>query len=197
MGNAPPAKPAPKPAPKDDAFAQQYRRRPKPVNPSPQPRPECKSNETEMRKVEFKLHVAIDFGTDGCALAFAYKGGVSTYHKFKGHQIRSNERAALKRKTKTQLILNAQNEVTCFGNSAKFTIKFASLLHLIHIPCESLILVDRYCELTENARNDVKFFERFKMRLYERHLVREQPDDEKIDTAEYLTAINGARVKSE
>eukprot|EP01083_Nonionella_stella_P009682 27766_1 len=175
MGNAPPAKPAPKPAPKDDAFAQQYRRRPKPVNPSPQPRPECKSNETEMRKVEFKLHVAIDFGTDGCALAFAYKGGVSTYHKFKGHQIRSNERAALKRKTKTQLILNAQNEVTCFGNSAKFT----------------------YCELTENARNDVKFFERFKMRLYERHLVREQPDDEKIDTAEYLTAINGARVKSE
>eukprot|EP01083_Nonionella_stella_P250141 864226_1 len=161
-----------KPVPKDKpAFAQRYQR----THPPPEPRPERKSNKPETKEVKFKLHIAVDFGTDGCALAFAYKGKVSIYQKFKGRQTRGNARAALKLKAKTQLILNSDNEVTCFGNSAKFT----------------------YCESTEIGRRNLKFFERFKMKLYEQHLVREEPDEEKVNTAKYLTATNGERVESE
>eukprot|EP01084_Bolivina_argentea_P126478 223933_1 len=129
--------------------------------------------------IEFKVHVAIDFGTDGCALAFAYDNKVTIYNKWRNLQKKTR-----KTKTKTQLVLNEKNEVSCFGNSAKYI----------------------YCNLSKKERSTKKFFERFKMALYENKL--SQPDavtanDEmkryelETDTAQFLTAANGKRVESE
>eukprot|EP01084_Bolivina_argentea_P192703 330755_1 len=70
---------------------------------------------SNMKNVDFKLHIAVDFGTDGCALAFVYKDKVTIYDKWNAAC-----RGRRKTKTKTQLILNENNEVTVFGNAANF-----------------------------------------------------------------------------
>eukprot|EP01084_Bolivina_argentea_P253325 425478_1 len=35
------------------------------------------------RSIDFKIHIAIDFGTDGCALAYYYNNKVTVYNKWK------------------------------------------------------------------------------------------------------------------
>eukprot|EP01083_Nonionella_stella_P267723 904519_1 len=146
----------------------------------------------QLKEVAFKLHAAIDFGTDGCALAFSYidtdshDHRVKIYNKWKGNQTnltKSTSKSAPKKKTKTQLILNQNNTVSCFGNAAKFM----------------------YFNLSTDSQKEQRFFERFKMALYENDLGRSavvSPDNaeakrEAIDTAEYLHAYNGKKVKSE
>ena len=69
--------------------------------------------EIKQREVEFKLHIAIDFGTDGCGVAFAYNNEVIIYDKWRG---RNRQR---RNKTKTQILLRNDNEVICFGDNAK------------------------------------------------------------------------------
>eukprot|EP01083_Nonionella_stella_P158594 516383_1 len=89
--------------------------------------------------VEFKIHIAIDFGTDGCALAFAYEGNITVYNKW---MTKRRKRAT---KAKTQLLLNEKNEVVAFGDNAKII----------------------YSSLTGSEKTKWRFFERFKMSLYE------------------------------
>eukprot|EP01083_Nonionella_stella_P205719 748881_1 len=124
------------------------------------------SSQLVVKDVEFKMHIAIDFGTDGCGLAFAYNGNVTTYDRFRGRRQRTN-------KTKTHVLLNDNNKVASFGNNAKFT----------------------YSELDDNQTKSWKFFERFKMALYDNELTHENlvdANDEKksegIDIAKYLKA---------
>eukprot|EP01084_Bolivina_argentea_P070888 128902_1 len=137
---------------------------------------------SNMKKGNFKLHVAVDFGTDGCALAFAHKDKVIIYNKWRAQQTNVASRAARTAKTKTQLILNENNEVAVFGNAAKFT----------------------YFNLSKREQNRKKFFERFKMSLYETHLDRssdiveadEKTNREVFNTAQYLYDSKGEQIES-
>eukprot|EP01084_Bolivina_argentea_P266273 451579_1 len=87
----------------------------------------------------FKIHVAIDFGTDGCAIAYHYNGKVTVYNKW---MTKSRQRTT---KVKTQILLNDKDEVVAFGDTAKII----------------------YSSLSGNERRKWKFFDRFKMSLYE------------------------------
>eukprot|EP01084_Bolivina_argentea_P070889 128903_1 len=137
---------------------------------------------SNMKQVYFKLHVAVDFGTDGCALAFLYKDKIIFYNKWRAQQVNVAARAARTTKTKTQLILNENNEVTVFGNAAKFT----------------------YFNLSPKIQNKKRFFERFKMSLYETHLDRssdiveadEKTNREVFNTAQYLYDSKGEQIES-
>eukprot|EP01084_Bolivina_argentea_P058289 106433_1 len=141
------------------------------------------------RTVDFKIHIAVDFGTDGCGLAFAYKHDtdqshtITVYNKWSAPKAKSNAKAKAKKKTKTQLILNEKNGVTAFGNNANYI----------------------YCNMTKEGQRGQRFFSRFKMALYENDLSRSQVitinDDEKkrdeVQTAQYLYASNQSKVESE
>eukprot|EP01083_Nonionella_stella_P207901 754841_1 len=132
-----------------------------------------KHKQTKMKnvKVEFKLHVVLDLGADETAIAFVYEGKVH-HHRFKGSTRRDSRRKC--KTTKTQILLNSQNECVNFGGAADFM----------------------YYELNHKKRNEFKLFERFKMKLYEKHLDREKPNNETVDIETYLTAVDGERVEA-
>eukprot|EP01084_Bolivina_argentea_P251586 422001_1 len=87
---------------------------------------------------QFKIHVAIDFGTDGCAVAFAYQGEITVYNKW---MTKKRRRVV---KAKTQILLNGKDEVVAFGDNAKII----------------------YSNLSGSEKSEWKFFDRFKMCLY-------------------------------
>eukprot|EP01084_Bolivina_argentea_P111078 198294_1 len=127
------------------------------------------------REVKFKLHIAVDFGTDGCGLAFAYNNKVTVYDKWRSKRQRRN-------KTKTQILLGPDDKVICFGDNAKMM----------------------YCGADDNTSKSWRFFERFKMALYENNIKKlniiDADDDKKmdeIDISHELTATNGAKCESE
>ena len=60
----------------------------------------------DKKNVDFKIHIAIDFGTHGCALAYAYKGKVYPHTKWGSIKPLNN------------IILNAANECVHFGSNA-------------------------------------------------------------------------------
>eukprot|EP01084_Bolivina_argentea_P298087 513630_1 len=95
--------------------------------------------QTEQRSVDFKIHIAIDFGTDGCALAYHYNNKVTVYSKWMS---KSRQRTT---KVKTQILLNDKDEVVAFGDNAKII----------------------YSSLSGDEKRKWKFFDRFKMSLYE------------------------------
>ena len=68
----------------------------------------------EQKKVDFKMHVAIDFGTHGCALAYAYKDQVYPYSKWGSTKPENN------------IILNDKNCCVHFGKNA--TLQFCDYL---------------------------------------------------------------------
>eukprot|EP01083_Nonionella_stella_P068815 182994_1 len=130
-----------------------------------------KARSTRKRLVKFKLHIAIDFGTNGCALAIAHGNKVFIYDKWRG----TNRSRTVK--TKTHILLNEQKEVMNFGNNAKFL----------------------YSELEDKERKTKLFFERFKMALYEDKIksTARANDDTKqneVDTKQYIEASNGTSV---
>eukprot|EP01084_Bolivina_argentea_P029607 54968_1 len=136
------------------------------------------SADHEFKEYQFKLHVAIDLGTSGCGMGFAYKDKVTIYNKW-----RDRSRKWTK-KTKTQLILDDANRVTCFGNPAKF--------------------VYYNLEKEEIEKKGFKLFEKFKMALFDDKMgkiqdIIEAKDDTKIDyinIEQYLTASDGQKVLS-
>ena len=67
----------------------------------------------KQREVEFKLHIAIDFGTDGCGIAFGYNRKVHIYDRWRG----GNRKR--KNKTKTQILLGDNEQLLCYGDNAK------------------------------------------------------------------------------
>ena len=64
----------------------------------------------------FKLCIAIDFGTDGIGLAYAYKGKIYVHSKW--HAVRF----ASTIKPKTIILLDDGGEVNSFGMDAKTTL---------------------------------------------------------------------------
>eukprot|EP01083_Nonionella_stella_P033071 90543_1 len=128
--------------------------------------------------VQFKLHIAIDFGTDGCGIAFAhreeikkddkitYQDKVQIYNKWRG---KKKQRTT---KTKTHILLNEENEVVCFGNNARYI----------------------YSNLQGKERKTKKLFERFKMALYEENIKSDHSVD--VDTKEYINACNDERLEA-
>eukprot|EP01083_Nonionella_stella_P292003 993395_1 len=93
---------------------------------------------SQLKEVPFKIHIALDFGTDGCALAFAYDGQVTVYNKWK---TKKRKRAI---KAKSQILLSDKDEVVAFGDNAKII----------------------YSSLSGEEKNKWKFFDKFKMELY-------------------------------
>eukprot|EP01084_Bolivina_argentea_P007331 13775_1 len=93
----------------------------------------------KQRCIDFKIHIAIDFGTDGCALAYYYNNKVTVYNKW---MTKSRQRTT---KVKTQILLNDKNEVVAFGDNAKII----------------------YSSLSGDEKRKWTFFDRFKMSLYE------------------------------
>eukprot|EP01083_Nonionella_stella_P018951 52725_1 len=136
-----------------------------------------------MKQSNFKCSIALDFGTDGCGIAFAYNDRVTIYNQWKGQQTNSAKRATSKNKTKTQLILNENNGVVGFGNAAKFM----------------------YYNFEKEARQGKRFFEKFKMALYENKMGRiqdiaeadEKKEREDVDTNTYLRSADGQQVPAE
>eukprot|EP01084_Bolivina_argentea_P124782 221108_1 len=88
--------------------------------------------------VNFKIHIAIDFGTEGSALAYCYKDEIIVYNKWK---TKKSQRII---KAKSQILLNENNDVVAFGDNAKII----------------------YAGLDGEEKIKWKFFDRFKMSLY-------------------------------
>ena len=62
----------------------------------------------------FKLHAAIDFGTDGIGLAYAIDGDVFVHQAFNSRKYGSSV------KPKTMVLLDNEGDVNSFGIDAKF-----------------------------------------------------------------------------
>eukprot|EP01084_Bolivina_argentea_P070322 127841_1 len=90
--------------------------------------------QTKQRSVGFKIHIAIDFGTDGCAIAYYYNKNVIVYNKWMTKSRQSTT------KVKTQILLDDKDEVVAFGDNAKII----------------------YSSLSGDERRKWKFFDRFK-----------------------------------
>ena len=147
----------------------------------------------EQKEVEFKLHIAIDFGTDGCGIAFGYDDQVIIYNKWKG---RNRKR---KNKTKTQILLGDNDQLLCFGDNAKMTLSIFLFLVLLFYE----YIINSYCGAAENASKSWKFFERFKMALYDKNIKRlniidgnEEKVVEEVDVANELISTNGQKCDS-
>eukprot|EP01084_Bolivina_argentea_P280242 479239_1 len=128
------------------------------------------------RTVPFKAYIAIDFGTDGCALAFAYNGTVTVYNKWK-----TTTRSTVK-KAKTQILCDDKNNVVAFGDAAK----------------------KMYSNLIGAEKRTWKFFERFKMSLLSDNQLKNNNINElktnhhnKVEISSELTAINGSKCPAE
>ena len=66
--------------------------------------------------VSYKLHIAIDFGTDGIGLAFAIEDEVYVHEKFISRKYGASV------KPKTIVLLDEEGEVNSLGIDAKFTL---------------------------------------------------------------------------
>eukprot|EP01084_Bolivina_argentea_P171029 296319_1 len=105
----------------------------------------------ELEDVEFKIFVGIDFGTDGCGLAYAlrnpndqYENQLNNNNEIEHVEIHPNFKDTHDKwgKSRTSVLLDADDELQCVGGEA------AALLCM------------------KNAKG-WKLFERFKMNLYE------------------------------
>eukprot|EP01083_Nonionella_stella_P286560 975334_1 len=120
---------------------------------------------------QYKLHIAIDFGTDGLGLAYAIGDEVYVHSKW------NSERHTDVVKPKTIILLDRNGEADAFGSDAK----------------------EIYMKL--KSKKDNMLFERFKMALYDNThhpIQKKRNDDEKsanhydgIDIRSKLTADNG------
>ena len=66
--------------------------------------------------ISYKLHIAIDFGTDGIGLAYAIDGEVYVHQAFNSRKYGASV------KPKTIVLLDEDGEVNSFGIDAKFTL---------------------------------------------------------------------------
>eukprot|EP01083_Nonionella_stella_P165515 550829_1 len=121
--------------------------------------------------IEYKLHIAIDFGTDGLGLAYAIGDEVYIHNKW------NSARYADVVKPKTIILLDKQGDVECFGQEAK----------------------EIY--MTLKSKKDHMLFERFKMSLYGHEptnpMHRADDDEKTVGIRSELTADNGRKYPSE
>ena len=68
-------------------------------------------------KNAYKVHIAIDFGTDGVALAYAIDGEVYMHQNF-----HSRRGYGSSQKPKAIVLMDDEDHVTSFGIDAKFTL---------------------------------------------------------------------------
>ena len=73
----------------------------------------------------YKVYIAIDFGTDGIALAYAIKDKVYVHQTFKSKKYGECV------KPKTIVLLDDDGEVNTFGIDAKFTLS-AKCIYPLH-----------------------------------------------------------------
>eukprot|EP01083_Nonionella_stella_P278113 945653_1 len=121
---------------------------------------------------EFKVHCAIDFGTDGVALAYAF----GEANKVVAHAEWSYKKYAPKFKPKTIVLLDEHYRAINFGKDAKHTYM-----------------------VNDAMKDKWMLFERFKMALYEDDTpgISNSVDDEKqVEIRDTLTATNGKIVKA-
>eukprot|EP01083_Nonionella_stella_P176968 620685_1 len=98
-------------------------------------------NALQRQQVDFKVNIAVDFGTIGCGLAFAYDNEVFVYNKWK---VKKRQRTL---KINTQILLNEDDEMVAFGDKA----------------------MQIYSNLSGKEKQTWKLFDRFKMSLYGKH----------------------------
>eukprot|EP01083_Nonionella_stella_P139227 424251_1 len=70
---------------------------------------------TVPKHVDYKLAVAVDFGTDGLGIAYAYNGKIYVHSKYRA------KRFASAIKPKTMVLLNPSGDAAAFGMEARFT----------------------------------------------------------------------------
>eukprot|EP01083_Nonionella_stella_P252833 870680_1 len=123
------------------------------------------------KETEYKLNIAIDFGTDGLGLAYAICDQVYI------HSTLNSERYKDVVKPKTIILLDKQGEVECFGQEAK----------------------EIY--MTLKSKKGHMLFERFKMSLYDPTHSKANDDEKttnnKVDIKSELIADNGSTYPSE
>eukprot|EP01083_Nonionella_stella_P184105 667188_1 len=123
---------------------------------------------------KFKVHCAIDFGTDGVALAYAFG---ETNHITAHAAWSSHKKYAPKFKPKTIVLLDEDLEAIGFGKDAKHT----------------------YITATKKTKDKWMLFERFKMALYDDEtpeLANCTSDAKEVEIKDTLTATNGKTVDS-
>jgi len=80
------------------------------------------SHSIDEKEQQFKVHIAIDFGTDGVGLSYAYNGKVFVHSKWDskkyGDQI----------KPKSLILLDSKGQTMAFGLDAKFRYQIYNLL---------------------------------------------------------------------
>eukprot|EP01084_Bolivina_argentea_P054602 100128_1 len=128
----------------------------------------------KQKQIEFKIHIAIDFGTAGTGLSYAYKNKVYMHTRW------GTQKYAYEVKPQNNIILNASNECVYFGSNAK-----------IH-----------YSGINQQESNKWRLFTRFKMHLYKDEIKRypdydDAKNDEQIEIKQYLPAIDGSRCNAE
>eukprot|EP00484_Ammonia_sp_Unknown_P018486 CAMPEP_0197039208 /NCGR_PEP_ID=MMETSP1384-20130603/16028_1 /TAXON_ID=29189 /ORGANISM="Ammonia sp." /LENGTH=647 /DNA_ID=CAMNT_0042469763 /DNA_START=43 /DNA_END=1986 /DNA_ORIENTATION=+ len=121
----------------------------------------------EVHLGEFKLHIAIDFGTDGLGIAYAVHDEVFVHTKWKSNR----NREAVTDKPKTIILFDEKGERQAFGVDAKYT----------------------YMNLGPDAQREWMLFDRFKMSLFEDNV----HNSNSVSISDTLTATNGKSYPSE
>eukprot|EP01084_Bolivina_argentea_P277707 474227_1 len=141
--------------------------------------------ENQKEDVEFKIFVGIDFGTDGCGLAYAVRNPNNQYeNQLNINNINDNEMEHVKihtnfkdahdewGKSRTSVLLDADDELQCVGGEAAAT--FVNM---------------------KNTKG-WKLFERFKMHLYESpkwksKIMSKKKNVNKVDLKDKIVPTNG------
>eukprot|EP01084_Bolivina_argentea_P124778 221101_1 len=124
------------------------------------------------KQSKFKIHIAIDFGTDGIGMAYACNGEIYVHNRW------CSKKYAAKIKRKTSILIDNKGVTQAFGKDARAS--------YIGLPQQKDIWM---------------LFERFKMMLYLNDEQLQDEDDEKQQTKipikMKLKATNGKELPSE
>eukprot|EP01083_Nonionella_stella_P010191 29118_1 len=111
----------------------------------------------DTKKKQFKVHIGLDFGNDGCGLSFAYNEEVTIYNKWKTKRRKSVI------KIPTQILLNGNDNIIAFGSKAK----------------------TMYFNLTGSERKEWKFIDKLKP-LLQGNGLNTLHKDRKRETSEFV-----------
>ena len=82
-----------------------------------------RSKRSDQTSTSYQVYIAIDFGTDGIGLAYAFDGDVYVHQTFKSRKYGSSL------KPKTIVLLDDEGDVNSIGIDAKFTLSIHLLFH--------------------------------------------------------------------
>ena len=134
--------------------------------------PQFANEETKSSESIWKVCVAIDFGTDGIGVAYAYDNRVQVHDKWR------SKNYGIITKPKTIILLDDEGETAAVGLDAKHA----------------------YMNLNGKQKDDWMLFERFKMSLYAAKLKKKSRGGKsqysKLAITNQLTATNGKKYSS-